>query len=895
VRALLVDDNRADINLLQLALRSIRADMEIHTAEDGVKALELLRGRDGDSGPVYPDFILLDLKLPRKTGLEVLFEIKRDPELRGIPVVILTSSKAAVDIARAYDCQAAAYFVKPLSGFQGVLETIMAFLDAAQLPKGQARDAHTNFSGASISAGDPSPAGREATQPWPAGREPAAIVDGASDPIIGVTLDGTIATWNPAAESLYGSTALEAIGGSMRLVVPDERIGDMQALLAAIRRGGPARSLDSVRVDRGGRRLNVSIMVSPVRDERGDVVGASLIVREITAHTQEAEKLRLAVEFAPNAMVMVNASGEIVLVNAETEHLFGYPRAEVMGRPIDMLVPERFRGRHPQHRAEFMARPEARAMGVGRDLFGLRKDGTEFPVEIGLRPIETPQGTMVLSAIVDITERRLAEERFRLAVESAPNAMVMVDSAGRIVLVNAETERLFGWARAELIGQSIDMLVPERFRGRHPLHRADFMARPEVRAMGVGRELFGLRKDGTEFPVEIGLNPIHTASGTLVLSAIVDITERKLAEERFRLAVESSPSAMVMIDAAGCIVMVNAETERLFGYGRNEIVGRQVEILVPPRYRAGHPGLRDGFISRPEVRAMGAGRELFGLRKDGSEFPVEIGLNPIHTATGTLVLSAIVDITERKRAEEVLAQQRRELARSNAELEQFAYVASHDLQEPLRTVASYTKLLGSRYADQLDEDARTFIKFAQDGAIRMQSLIDALLAFSRVGTRARDPGPVDASTAVRQALVNLKASIQEAGATVNCGALPSVIGDSLQLVELFQNLIGNAVKFRSTRPPRIDVTARRDGAEWVFSVSDNGIGIDPQFFGRIFEVFQRLHGQEEYPGTGIGLAICKRIVERFGGRIWVESTPGAGTTFLFSLPAEGKQASPRTA
>jgi len=535
-----------------------------------------------------------------------------------------------------------------------------------------------------------------------------------------------------------------------------------------------------------------------------------------------------------------------------------------------------------------MARPETRAMGAGRDLYGLRKNGTEFPVEIGLRPIDTPHGTVVLSAIVDITERKQAEERFRLAVESAPNAMVMVDAAGVILLVNAETERLFGWARAELIGQSIDILVPERFRGRHPGHRAEFMHRPEVRAMGAGRELYGLRKNGTEFPVEIGLNPIRTSTGTLVLSAIVDITERKLAEERFRLAVESSPSAMVMIDASGSIVLVNAETERLFGYDRNEILGRPVEVLIPSRYRRHHPDLRDGFISRPEVRAMGAGRDLFGLRKDGTEFPVEIGLNPIRTAAGTLVLSAIVDITERKRAEEVPARQRRELARSNEELEQFAYVASHDLQEPLRTVASYTKLLAYRYADKLDDDAKTFIQFAQDGAIRMQNLIDALLAYSRVGTRGREPAPVDVGDAVNQALVNLKASIYEARAKVECGPMPTIHSDVTQLNELFQNLIGNAIKFRSALPPRIELAARREGPEWIFSVADNGIGIDTQFFDRIFEVFQRLHAQSDYPGTGIGLAICKRIVERLGGRIWLESTPGTGTTFFFSLPAENK-------
>ncbi len=533
-------------------------------------------------------------------------------------------------------------------------------------------------------------------------------------------------------------------------------------------------------------------------------------------------------------------------------------------------------------------------MGAGRDLFGLRKDGSEFPVEIGLRPIDTPGGTVVLSAIVDITERKQAEERFRLAVESSPSAMVMVDESGAIVLVNAETERLFGYPRDELIGRSMEILVPERLRAQHPYLRAQFLVRPEARAMGAGRELHGLRKDGTEFPVEIGLNPIHTTSGTLVLSAIVDITERKLAEERFRLAVESSPSAMVMVDAAGTIVMVNAETERLFGYRRDELIGKPVEMIVPKRFRPQHPHLRAGFVTNPEARAMGAGRELHGLRKDGTEVPVEIGLTPIKTTRGILVLSAIVDITERKRAEEFVAEQTRELARSNAELEQFAYVASHDLQEPLRTVASYTGLLARRYGEKLDDDARMYIQFARDGAIRMQSLIEGLLAYSRVSTRARELAPVDSGLALRQAVANLAARIEEAEAEVSSGGLPGIEADHNQLVELFQNLIGNAIKFRGDRPPRVEVAARRQGPDWVFSVADNGIGIEGEFFDRIFQVFQRLHGESEYPGTGIGLAICKRIVERMGGHIWVESTPGAGATFYFSVPADPAASVPRS-
>lgn len=242
---------------------------------------------------------------------------------------------------------------------------------------------------------------------------------------------------------------------------------------------------------------------------------------------QEDDLFRLAVESAPNAMILVDAEGKIVLVNAQTEKLFGYPRSELLGQSIDKLVPDRYRAAHPGQRRAFFADPRARSMGAGRDLFGLRKDGTEVPVEIGLNPLQTREGSFVLAAIVDITERKRAEEHFRLAVESAPNAMLMVDERGTIVLANAQSEKLFGYPRQELLNQSMEMLVPGRFRSHHPQLRADFHAAPRSRPMGADRELFAVKKDGTEVPVEIGLNPIRTAEGAFVLAAVVDLTATK--------------------------------------------------------------------------------------------------------------------------------------------------------------------------------------------------------------------------------------------------------------------------------------------------------------------------------------------------------------------------------
>jgi PAS domain S-box-containing protein len=356
------------------------------------------------------------------------------------------------------------------------------------------------------------------------------------------------------------------------------------------------------------------------------------------------------------------------------------------------------------------------------------------------------------------------------------------------------------------------------------------------------------------------------------------LAAHRSADTRFRAVVESAPSGMVMIDRAGTITLVNRETERLFGYAREEILGQPIERLVPERFRRGHPAFRTKFFADPQTRAMGAGRELYGLRKDGAEIPVEIGLNPIKTGEGSFVLASIIDITERRRSED-------ELRRSNAELEQFAYVASHDLQEPLRMVANYTELLAQRYAGQIDERADKYIRYASDGARRMQRLVADLLAYSRVGSQGKPLVPVEADQVLQAVTHALQRLLRESGGLVESDPLPRVQADEGQLHQLLQNLISNAIKFRSQAPPRVRITAQPQGQRWLFQVSDNGIGIDMQYAQRVFQMFQRLHELGRYEGSGIGLAIAKRIVERHGGTIWIDSAPGQGSTVSFTLLA----------
>ena len=369
-------------------------------------------------------------------------------------------------------------------------------------------------------------------------------------------------------------------------------------------------------------------------------------------------------------------------------------------------------------------------------------------------------------------------------------------------------------------------------------------------------------------------------------STVRDTSRREIAEAKFRGLLEAAPDGMVVVKQDGEIVLLNFQAEKHFGYRRDELLGQKVKRIIP-----------EGFVerviasgSRSAAGALepqtGAGIELYGQRKDGSQFPIEVMLSPMESPEGMLVTAAIRDITTRREAEAHLAQKAEELRRSNEELEQFAYVASHDLQEPLRMVASYTQLLSKRYKGRLDSDADEFIAFAVDGASRMQRLIQDLLAFSRVGKRGGELVDVSSEEALQQAVINLRGAIEESGAQITHDPLPRVMADEVQLTQLLQNLMGNAIKYQRLGVPLVHISAaRKDEGMWLFSIQDNGLGIDPKFFERIFGMFQRLHKREEFSGTGMGLAICKKIVERHGGKIWVESQPGTGSSFCFTLAA----------
>ena len=622
------------------------------------------------------------------------------------------------------------------------------------------------------------------------------------------------------------------------------------------------------------------------------------VQRDNSENRDSGAKYRGLLEAAPDAMVVVDQGGKIVLLNVQAEKQFGYGRDELLGLKVKNIIPDGFAERLIADGTRTAAEALAQQIGTGIELIARRKNGSEFPIEIMLSPLESAEGTLVTAAIRDISVRRAAEKhlgqmegRYRGLLEAAPDAMVVVNQSGEIVLLNVQAEKQFGYSRDELLGQKVKNIIPKGFAERLIADGTRSAAEALAQQIGTGIELIARRKDRSEFPIEIMLSPLESAEGILVTAAIRDISVRKAAEKhlgqmegRYRGLLEAAPDAMVVVNQGGSIVLLNVQAEKQFGYSRDELVGQKVKNIIPEGFA--ERLIADALRSVEDALAqqIGAGIELVGQRKNGSEFPIEIMLSPLESAEGILVTAAVRDITTRKKAEADLLNKVEELNRSNEELGQFAYIASHDLQEPLRMVASYTQLLSRRYKGKLDSDADKFIAFAVDGASRMQRLIQDLLAYSRVGTKGTDLIEISSEAALEQALLNLRGAILEKGALVTHDSLPPVLADEMQLIQLFQNLVGNAIKYQSSAIPKVHISAAKNGVKkWTFSVKDNGLGIDSQYFEKIFGMFQRLHKRQEFAGTGIGLAICKKIVERHGGRISVKSQPGHGSTFCFAL------------
>lgn len=606
----------------------------------------------------------------------------------------------------------------------------------------------------------------------------------------------------------------------------------------------------------------------------------------------QSTSLQEFLEAIPAAAYVCDTAGRVVFYNQAAAILWG-------GTPT--VGDDQWCGSYKLHWPDGTSMPlnqcpAAVALKTGRSLWNVdaiieRPDGSRRHVLANPQLVYDATGTLVgaLNILIDVTERKQKEEVsgwLAAIIDSSDDAIVSKTPNGIVTSWNLSAERIFGYTAAEAVGQHISLIIPEERRAEEDYVISQILRGEKVDHFETQRQ----RKDGSKVEISLTVSPIKDAAGRVIGASKIarDITERKRAaealresEERFKAIFNQVVSGIAETDLTGRFVLVNDRFCEIVGRTKEELVNLRIQDITHPDDLPVSLGLfqhlvREGVNFEIEQRYV---------RPDGSDVWVHDSVSMIADNAGhpCYTIVCAVDISARKEAEQALWRSNEQLKRANDNLQQFAYSASHDLREPLRAMLCYSELLSRQYEHQLDDDAARFVQFIQEGATRLQTLLNDMLQYTRLELADEVVSkPVDCNAALKAALTNLTSAIQESGAEVTSGPLPIVLGQEVRLVQLFQNLVGNAIKYRRDEPLTVHVAAEARDGMWRFSVRDNGIGIEPQYAKDVFGLFKRL--EKNTGGTGLGLAICARVVERHRGQIWVESEVGKGSTFFFTIP-----------